>query len=50
MQAKPGETGRDTQQVVTKVTEEFASIITGKVEPREGQDEEEADDKEANQE
>ncbi|MBN1810825.1 MAG: twin-arginine translocase TatA/TatE family subunit [Anaerolineae bacterium] len=39
----------DTQQVVTGVTEEFASIIAGKAEPKEDQDEK-AEDKEASQE
>ena len=43
------EIGRETQQVMKEVTEGFASIITGKAEPEEHQDEE-ADDKEASQE
>ena len=43
------EIGRETQQVMKEVTEGFASIITGKAEPEEDQDEE-ADDKKASQE
>lgn len=49
VQTELGETGRETQQVVTQVTEEFASVISGKAEPKEDQHEE-ADDKEAGQE
>jgi Sec-independent protein translocase protein TatA len=48
LQAELQEIGRETQQVMKEVTEGFASIITGKVEPKEKQDEEA--DKETSQE
>jgi sec-independent protein translocase protein TatB len=48
MKAELEEIGRETQQVMKEVTEGFASIITGKAEPKEKQDEEA--DKETGQE
>lgn len=51
MKAELEDLSRETQQVMKEVTEGFASIITGQVEPEEEQDEEkEADTKEASQE
>jgi Sec-independent protein translocase protein TatA len=49
MKTELEEIGRETQQVMKEVTEGFASIITGKAESQEKQDEK-ADDKEASQE
>jgi Sec-independent protein translocase protein TatA len=46
MQAELGEGERETQQVVRKVSEDFASIIPGEGEPKKDLDEK-ADDKEA---
>jgi Sec-independent protein translocase protein TatA len=48
MKAELEEIGHETQQVMKEVTEGFASVISGKAEPEEDQDEE-ADDKEASQ-
>lgn len=48
LQTEIGETGRETQQVVKKVSEDFASIIPGEGEPKKDQDEK-AKDKEADQ-
>jgi sec-independent protein translocase protein TatB len=48
LQTEIGETGRETQQVVKKVSQDFASIIPGEGELEKDQDEK-ADDKEAGQ-